>query len=141
MPSRCGGGRQVIGALNLFGGTAGSMADEDVRVVQALADVATIGLLQERAVRRGEVLAEQLQSAPEQPHHDRAGQGRAGAAPRRSPDEAFTLMRSYCRRHGLRLADIAGAVIVDPASVPELTESPAFGWCARLMMTMDSLGG
>jgi hypothetical protein len=38
--------------------------DADVSIVQALADVATIGLLQERAIRRGEILTEQLQGAP-----------------------------------------------------------------------------
>lgn len=55
--------QDVIGALNLFGTDVGRMEVEDVRTVQALADVATIGLLQERAVRRGEVLTEQLQGA------------------------------------------------------------------------------
>jgi GAF domain-containing protein len=118
----------VIGALNLFGGSAGSMADEDVRIVQALADVATIGLLQERAVRRGELLAEQLQSALESRIMIEQAKGALAQLHGGSPDEAFTLMRSYCRRHGLRLADIARAVVFEPASVPELTEpSPRSG--------------
>src|ERR1700712_5534468 len=53
---------QVIGALNVFGNHAcGNLAKDDVPVIQSLADVATIALLQERAVRRGEDLTEQLQ--------------------------------------------------------------------------------
>jgi hypothetical protein len=43
--------QQVIGALNLFGTETGEMSTQDVRIVPALADVATIGLLQERALR------------------------------------------------------------------------------------------
>ena len=54
---------QVIGARNLFGSQVGGLEPGDVRVVQALADVATIGLLQERAIHHGEVLTEQLQHA------------------------------------------------------------------------------
>jgi hypothetical protein len=57
-------GHEVIGALNVFGSEPGNTLDDvDVPVVQALADVAAIGLLQERAIRRGEILTEQLQCA------------------------------------------------------------------------------
>ena len=54
---------QAIGALNLFHRTAGPLPEADLALGQALADVATIGILQERAIRRGEVLNEQLQTA------------------------------------------------------------------------------
>src|SRR5580693_566917 len=54
---------QVVGALNLFRATPGPFAAADLRIGQALADVATIGLLQERSLRRTEILAEQLQGA------------------------------------------------------------------------------
>jgi GAF domain-containing protein len=54
---------QVIGALNLFSAGNTPLSKDELRVGQALADVATIGLLQERNVRRAETLAEQLQAA------------------------------------------------------------------------------
>jgi GAF domain len=54
---------QVIGALNLFRAGPGPLDSADIRLGQALADVATIGLLQERSVRRSETVAEQLQGA------------------------------------------------------------------------------
>ena len=52
--------RETIGALNLFGSAPGPMPAKDLEVARALADAATIGILQERAMRRGEVLTEQL---------------------------------------------------------------------------------
>ena len=54
---------RAIGALNLFGNMPGPLPELDLALGQALADVATIGILQERAIRRSEVLNEQLQSA------------------------------------------------------------------------------
>jgi hypothetical protein len=54
---------EAIGALNLFHRQPGSLPEPDLALGQALADVATIGLLQERAIRRSEVLTEQLQTA------------------------------------------------------------------------------
>ena len=54
---------QAIGGMNLFHTRPGPLPEADLRLGQALADVATIGLLQERAIRHGEVVAEQLQTA------------------------------------------------------------------------------
>ena len=54
---------EVIGALNLFRAVPEPLSPADLRIGQALADVATIGLLQERNVRRSEIVAEQLQAA------------------------------------------------------------------------------
>ena len=56
----------VIGALNLFSTTAEPLSAEDQQVAQALADIATIGILQERALqRRTDDRHVQLQSALE----------------------------------------------------------------------------
>ena len=54
---------EAIGAMNLFHHQPGPLPATDLALGQALADVATIGILQERAIRRGEVLNEQLQTA------------------------------------------------------------------------------
>jgi GAF domain-containing protein len=54
---------QPIGTLNLFHQRTGPLSAADLAVGQGLADVATIGILSERAIRRGEVLSEQLQAA------------------------------------------------------------------------------
>ncbi|MEV6065493.1 GAF domain-containing protein [Nocardia sp. NPDC052001] len=51
--------QETVGALNLFGRAPTGLPDKDIRVAQALADTATIGILQARALRRAGVLAEQ----------------------------------------------------------------------------------
>jgi GAF domain-containing protein len=114
--------KRVIGALNLFGTGPGQMGEADVRVVQALADIATIGLLQERAIRRGEVLTEQLQAALNGRIVIEQAKGVLAQLHGCSTDEAFAMLRDHCRSHGLRLGDVARAIATDPESVPELRQ-------------------
>jgi len=113
----------VIGALNLFGADTGALGPEDVRVVQALADVATIGLLQERAIHRGEVLAEQLQGALNTRVVIEQAKGALARIHGISVDEAFERMRSYTRSHNRKLSEVAHAVLADPTSVADLTRN------------------
>ena len=54
---------QVIGALNLFSIEPRPLSEEHLAVVQGLADIATIGLLHERAMNDQVLLSEQLQTA------------------------------------------------------------------------------
>jgi transcriptional regulator with GAF, ATPase, and Fis domain len=113
--------RTVIGALNVFGSEPGRLAAEDARVVQALADVATIGLLQERAIRHGEVLTEQLQSALNSRITIEQAKGALAQLRGVTPDEAFALMRDYARGHNLHLGDVARQIVTDQNGHSELT--------------------
>jgi AmiR/NasT family two-component response regulator len=113
---------EVIGALNLFGRREGALDVEDMPIVQALVDVATIGLLQERAIRRGEVLTEQLQGALNSRVVIEQAKGALSQIRGVSVDEAFVLMRSYARRNGRRLSDVAQAVVSgDRSGITALT--------------------
>jgi AmiR/NasT family two-component response regulator len=38
------------------------------------------------------------------------------------PDQAFALIRAFARRHNTRIADLAGAIVADPAHAPDLTQ-------------------
>ncbi|MFI5896157.1 GAF domain-containing protein [Actinoplanes sp. NPDC051513] len=108
--------KEVIGALNVFGAEVGGGFDDgDVQIIQALADVAAIGLLQERAISRGEVLTEQLQGALNSRIVIEQAKGAVAQARGISLDEAFTLIRGYARRNNQRLGDIAHAIVTDPA--------------------------
>jgi len=83
--------------------------------------VATIGLLQERAVRRGEVLTEQLQSALNSRIIIEQAKGVIAQIYTVDINQAFELLRGYSRRHHLRIGNVARALVTDPASIPNLT--------------------
>jgi signal transduction protein with GAF and PtsI domain len=97
--------RQTIGALNLFGTRA--MDPRDLRVARALADTATIGILQERAIRRGEVLSEQLQTALDNRITIEQAKGVLSHAGDVDMNEAFRRLRYYGRATSTRLSEIA----------------------------------
>ena len=113
--------KRVIGALNLFGNDVGQMPTGDMRVIQALADIATIGLLQERAIRAGEVLTEQLQSALNSRVVIEQAKGILAELHGCNTDEASEMLRAYCHQHEMRLGAIAQAVVADPTGVPGLS--------------------
>jgi GAF domain-containing protein len=115
---------EVIGALNVFGADTGSSLDDaDVPIVQALADVAAIGLLQERAIRRSEILTEQLQGALNSRIVIEQAKGAVAQAHGVSVDEAFGLIRGFARRHNRRLSEVAQAVVTDPAAPSMLSRA------------------
>ncbi|HEY6647247.1 MAG TPA: GAF and ANTAR domain-containing protein [Mycobacterium sp.] len=114
--------QQVIGAMNVFGATkGGDFHDTDVAVMQALADVASIGLIQERAIRRGEVLSEQLQGALNSRVVIEQAKGAVAQARGVSVDEAFVSIRSYARSNNRRLTDVAHTIVAGPATAEQLT--------------------
>jgi transcriptional regulator with GAF, ATPase, and Fis domain len=102
---------EVIGTLNLFGTQVGSMTAADLRVAQALADVATIGILQERSIQRAEVLAEQLQTALNSRVVIEQAKGLLSANGSLSMDEAFQRLRSYARNNNRRLSELANDLV------------------------------
>jgi transcriptional regulator with GAF, ATPase, and Fis domain len=114
---------QVIGALNLFRADAGAFAPEDIRIGQALADVATISLLHERNVRRTDTLNEQLQTALNSRVVIEQAKGKLAERLGLDMDQAFGLLREYARARNLRLSDLAQAVIDGTQAVTGLTAS------------------
>jgi GAF domain-containing protein len=107
---------QVIGALNVFGGAVnGDFDDTDAPIMQAFADVAAIALLQERAIRRGEILSEQLQRALNSRIVIEQAKGAVAQMKEVSVDEAFAVIRGYARRHNRKLTDVAHEIITERA--------------------------
>jgi GAF domain-containing protein len=102
---------EVIGALNLFDTRTGTLDEGTVRLGQALADVATIGLLQERAIRHRETLAEQLQTALNSRIVIEQAKGVISERRQLDMDQSFTLLRSAARSSNRRLSELAEAVI------------------------------
>lgn len=113
----------VIGTLGVFGTHRGGLGPKDVQILQALADIATIGLLQERTIRRAEQVTEQLQNALNSRIVIEQAKGALARIRGVHVDTAFELIRTYSRSHRLRLGDVARAVLDDPSSHPELTRA------------------
>ena len=113
--------QKVIGALNLFSTDTGHLEPTDVRIIQCLADIATIGLLQERTIRSAEILTEQLQSALNSRITIEQAKGVLARTHDIGVDDAFDLMRNYARVNQHRLSDVARSVVTDPHRHPELT--------------------
>jgi GAF domain-containing protein len=104
---------EVIGALNLFGTEPGPFEAADLRIAQALADVATIGLLQERNVRRRDTVAEQLQAALNSRVMIEQAKGKLAERLSLDMDRAFTMLREYARNTNQHLTDVARAFVAD----------------------------
>jgi transcriptional regulator with GAF, ATPase, and Fis domain len=102
---------EVIGALNLFHTEPVALTPESLALAQALADVATIGLLQERVIRRGEVLAEQLQTALNSRILIEQAKGVIAERNAATVAEAFTLLRRSAREQNRRLSDLASDIV------------------------------
>ena len=102
---------EAIGALNLFHRHPGPLPPVDLSLGQALADVATIGILSERAVRHGEILNEQLQTALHSRVIIEQAKGVLTQKGKLSMDAAFDRLRSYARSRNLRLSEVARQVV------------------------------
>jgi ANTAR domain/GAF domain len=111
---------RAIGALNLFGAAPGPLPELDLALGQALADVATIGILQERAIRRGEVLNEQLQSALNSRVIIEQAKGALAQHGQLAPAVAFERLRHYARSHNLKLTHLARRIVDKEFNLAEI---------------------
>jgi GAF domain-containing protein len=109
----------VLGALNLFHLDAHEMSEEDVAVAQALADIATIAILQHTAVIESNAVNEQLQRALNSRIIIEQAKGIVAERRGLNMDEAFSALRDDARSHNRRLVEVArevidGAVVASP---------------------------
>lgn len=102
---------QTIGGLNLFDDRAVTVPPDDQRLAQALADVATIGILQQRSAQRSTVLAEHLQRALNSRVVIEQAKGVLAERNGMSMTAAFDSLRRYARSHNLKLTDLAVAIV------------------------------
>jgi transcriptional regulator with GAF, ATPase, and Fis domain len=102
---------QAIGGLNLFDERSESVSDADQRLAQALADVATIGILQQRSVHRNAMVAEQLQHALTSRVVIEQAKGVLAERGSLDMEDAFNALRQYARNHNRKLTDIALEVV------------------------------
>ncbi|HEV7524299.1 MAG TPA: GAF and ANTAR domain-containing protein [Acidimicrobiia bacterium] len=113
---------EVIGALNLFSTSTEPLSAEDQQVAQALADIATIGILQERAVNDARVVTSQLEAALESRIVIEQAKGIVAERNAITIDAAFTLLRSYARSHNRLLSQTVHDIIDGTLSTDALNE-------------------
>jgi len=117
----------VMGALNLFHVEPGGMRQADIAAAQAMADIASIAVLQHRATLEAQLVNEQLNHALNS--RIVIEQAKGMLAERRGLDmeQAFAQLRNHARNHNLRLADVARDLIegelaaesLDPPRTPQ----------------------
>lgn len=114
--------RDVIGALSLLTAETNGVHPMTAQLGQALADVATIGILQQRTIGQAEILTEQLQTALNTRVIIEQAKGMLAAhSGTLTPEETFHALRGYARRHHHRLTDLALKVIEGTADIEAIT--------------------
>jgi len=101
----------TLGSLNLFRDGPGALNDTDAAAAQALADIATISILQQRLVEESELAQAQLQRALDS--RVVIEQAKGYLAQRQDIDmhEAFTRIRSHARSSQTRISAVAADII------------------------------
>jgi transcriptional regulator with GAF, ATPase, and Fis domain len=111
---------RVIGAINLFHATDRELDATDVLLGQAMADIATIGILQARTLTQATVVADQLQEALKSRITLEQAKGRLAERAGIELDEAFSRLRDYARHHNLGLTSVAAAFLSGAVTADDL---------------------
>jgi len=101
----------IIGALTMYWGQPNTLSATDATIAQSLADVATISILQERALRESDLTVEQLQIALESRVLIEQAKGVLAWTHNLGMDEAFALLRGYARSNSMPLKAVAAGVV------------------------------
>jgi GAF domain-containing protein len=111
----------ILGAFNMFLTEPGGIGPEAVAVVQAMADVATIALLQQRELERAHTVEGQLQRALQTRVGIEQAKGIISARTGLPVDAAFEQLRGYSRRHNQKLHDAARDIVKGVLDAADLT--------------------
>jgi len=111
----------VLGAFNLFMTEPGGIDGDVEALAQAMADVATIGLLQQRELGRAHIVEGQLQRALQTRISIEQAKGIISERMGIPMDAAFELLRGYSRNHNRKLHDAASDVVTGGLTVDDLS--------------------
>ncbi len=101
----------TLGSLNLFRDAPGAFNDRDATAAKALADIATISILQQRLVEESELAQAQLQRALDSRVVIEQAKGYLAQRRDIDMDEAFARIRSRARSTGTRIGVVAAEII------------------------------
>jgi GAF domain-containing protein len=115
---------KTIGGLNLFDRRAVLVSQDDQYLAQALADVATIGILQQRSAQRSTVLIDNLQHALNSRIVIEQAKGVLAERHGVSMVVAFDSLRRHARDQNIKLTDLAYGVVHDDVGLPFPEDRP-----------------
>jgi GAF domain-containing protein len=115
---------EVIGAVVLFEKEARLTPDE-VPIIRGIADIATIAILQERAMTEAQETADQLRVALRTRVVLEQAKGMIAQSQGLTPEKSFQLLRAYARNRGIRLTEAARQVVEGRLFVGDLAKGPA----------------
>ncbi|OUE23120.1 GAF and ANTAR domain-containing protein [Clavibacter michiganensis] len=102
---------QMLGSLNLFRNHEGALNEADATAAQALADVATISVLQERTIRDSNMVRDQLHRALDSRVVIEQAKGIIAQLHGVDMDEAFQMLRGHARERRVTLAVVSTEVV------------------------------
>jgi GAF domain-containing protein len=111
---------ECIGALNLFRDEPGPIPATDHRVAQALAHMAAIGIVNQRALSRAHVVVEELQTALNSRVVLEQAKGIVAERTGADMGEAYQLVRWYARNHNLTIRSVAASIVTRELDVAAL---------------------
>jgi GAF domain-containing protein len=101
----------TIGALNLFDTASPGLGDDDLAIAQSFADVATIAVLQDRALLESHRLSTQLQEALTTRIVIEQAKGMVAERRGLTIDAAFEDLRAAARSSSIRLGEFAREIV------------------------------
>jgi GAF domain-containing protein len=102
---------KVLGALGLFGSRAGPLSPEDLKLAQALADVASIAIVADKVAADNALITAQLQTALTSRVVLEQAKGLLAQLGDLDMDQSFAALRRFARDHNQRLSAVAHAVV------------------------------
>lgn len=118
---------RVLGCLNLFMSTPGGLSEADVALAQALADVASISIIQDQATRDAVIREGNLQHALNSRIAIEQAKGMLAERYSTDMDQAFSWLRSFARNNNRGLTDVASALIaglISADAIPPVKHQP-----------------
>jgi hypothetical protein len=112
----------TLGALGLFGTTVGPLNAQDLTLGQALADVASVALVQDKAATDEGIVNEQLQAALTNRVVIEQAKGVIAQLGQMDMAQSFAVLRRYSRDHNEKLADVANRVVTRSLRPEDLIE-------------------
>ena len=110
----------VLGAMNLFSEGPGGIGETGVHLAQALADVASIAILQDQVVRQSDMKVGQLQHALDSRVTIEQAKGMIAERLHIDMDQAFAILRAMARSNRIHLTSVAMQLVDGTLAIEEV---------------------